>query len=44
MKSPRYSREDFDHSPLLVFYEMTRACDLMCAHCRADAQKSRHPF
>ncbi len=36
-----YSREDFDHSPLLVFYEVTRACDLVCTHCRASAMP--HP-
>ncbi|MGC8742239.1 MAG: hypothetical protein ACP5UB_12435, partial [Candidatus Sumerlaeaceae bacterium] len=24
-----YTREDFEHSPLLVFYEVTRACDLV---------------
>jgi radical SAM protein len=29
---------DFRHSPLLVFYELTRACDLVCLHCRACAQ------
>jgi radical SAM protein with 4Fe4S-binding SPASM domain len=23
---------------MIVFYEMTRACDLRCSHCRADAQ------
>ena len=38
-----YSRDDFDHSPLLVFYELTRACDLLCRHCRADAQRHRDP-
>jgi radical SAM protein len=38
-----YTRSDFDHSPLLVFYETTRACDLMCRHCRADAQRRRDP-
>ncbi|MGC8740914.1 MAG: TIGR04053 family radical SAM/SPASM domain-containing protein, partial [Candidatus Sumerlaeaceae bacterium] len=26
-----------EHSPLLVFYEVTRACDLVCKHCRASA-------
>lgn len=30
---------DFDRSPLVVFYEMTQACDLVCQHCRACAQK-----
>ena len=38
-----YTRDDFAHSPLLVFYETTRACDLACRHCRADAQVRRHP-
>jgi radical SAM protein len=41
---PPYTRDDFDHSPLLVFYEMTRACDLACRHCRADAQRHRDPM
>lgn len=31
---------DFDTSPLLVFYELTRACDLVCLHCRACAQRN----
>jgi radical SAM protein len=29
---------DFARGPLLVFYELTRACDLVCLHCRACAQ------
>lgn len=29
---------DLSKSPLLVFYEVTRACDLVCDHCRACAQ------
>lgn len=41
---PDYTRQDFDHSPLLVFYEITRACDLKCEHCRALAQLHRHPL
>lgn len=28
----------FDSRPLLVFWEMTKACQLACFHCRADAQ------
>ncbi len=28
----------FDRRPLLVFWEMTKACQLACFHCRADAQ------
>ncbi len=38
-----YQREDFSHSPMLVFYEVTRACNLKCVHCRADAQRYCHP-
>ncbi len=34
---------DFNQSPLLVFYEVTQACDLVCKHCRASAQTSCHP-
>lgn len=37
------SRHDFDTSPLVVFYETTQACDLVCAHCRACAQPRRNP-
>lgn len=28
---------DFQERPLLVFWEMTRACPLACVHCRASA-------
>ncbi|HEY3391153.1 MAG TPA: TIGR04053 family radical SAM/SPASM domain-containing protein [Lacipirellulaceae bacterium] len=31
-------RGDYSQSPLLVFFEVTRACDLVCDHCRACAQ------
>lgn len=37
------SRIDFRLSPLLVFYEVTQACDLVCQHCRACAQKWADP-
>jgi AdoMet-dependent heme synthase len=29
---------DFDHAPFIVIWEITRACDLACRHCRAEAQ------
>ncbi|RLI83649.1 MAG: radical SAM/SPASM domain-containing protein [Archaeoglobales archaeon] len=29
--------------PLIVFWEVTRACLLACKHCRAKAQKKPHP-
>jgi len=40
---PVSSRADFAHSPMVVFYELTRACDLACRHCRADAQTCPDP-
>jgi radical SAM protein len=43
MASSQYSRSDFDHSPFVVFYELTRACDLVCQHCRACAEPRRDP-
>jgi len=35
---------DFDRTPFTVIWEVTRACDLRCVHCRADAQSRRHPL
>lgn len=35
---------DFDVRPMIVIWEMTRACDLNCAHCRANARPQRHPL
>jgi radical SAM protein len=40
---PPYTAADFAHSPFVAFYEVTRACDLLCRHCRACAQPLRHP-
>jgi len=34
----------FDRAPLLVYWELTRACDLACQHCRAEAVPDRHPL
>ncbi len=31
----------YANAPFLVYWEITRACDLACRHCRADALKSR---
>jgi len=42
-RPPMYTQEDFAHSPFVMFYEVTRACDLVCKHCRACAQPRRHP-
>ena len=38
MKAPIY-----DHGPRRVYWELTRACDLACRHCRAEAQRDRAP-
>lgn len=35
---------DFDRAPVILIWETTRACDLVCAHCRASAQPHRHPL
>lgn len=37
------TRSSFMLSPMLVFYEMTQACDLVCQHCRACAQHRPAP-
>lgn len=39
----RRAGESFDRSPLLVFYELTQACDLVCQHCRACANQRSDP-
>lgn len=43
MSTLTYTRADFARGPMVVFYETTRACDLACTHCRADAQRTCHP-
>jgi radical SAM protein len=40
---PDFLDVDFDQSPFLVIWETTRACDLACLHCRADAVTRRDP-
>jgi radical SAM protein len=34
---------DFHRTPFTVIWELTRACDLCCRHCRADARPDRDP-
>lgn len=36
--------KSFGHAPFLVIWEVTRACDLACLHCRASAISLRHPL
>ncbi len=38
-----YGQLRYDDSPRLVYWELTRACDLACRHCRAEAIPQRHP-
>ncbi len=33
----------FQDAPQNIYWEVTRACDLVCRHCRADAQVAPHP-
>lgn len=35
---------NMDMDPIVVFWEITRACALKCRHCRATAQPKRHPM
>lgn len=34
---------DFNKDPFIVIWELTRACQLHCLHCRAEAQHARDP-
>ncbi len=40
----RRMRYDPNQRPFMVFWEVTRACDLVCQHCRAEAMPDRHPL
>jgi radical SAM protein len=33
----------YARAPMLLYWEMTRACDLACTHCRAEAELERDP-
>lgn len=35
---------DFNRSPFIVIWELTRACTLSCVHCRAEAIPRRNPW
>jgi AdoMet-dependent heme synthase len=43
--SYRQEKEDIDYNenPFIVIWEVTRACQLKCVHCRADAQPVPDP-
>jgi AdoMet-dependent heme synthase len=40
---PKIADYDFAKSPFVVIWETTRACDLACKHCRAEAVAYRRP-
>ncbi|MBB6453028.1 radical SAM protein [Salirhabdus euzebyi] len=35
--------QNYDENPFIVIWELTRACQLKCLHCRAEAQYKRDP-
>ena len=35
---------DLNQTPLVVIWEVTRACDLTCFHCPASAKPGRNPL
>ena len=41
---PDFASVDFNTAPFIVIWEVTRACDLRCVHCRAEAITMRHPL
>ena len=43
MPQSDYTAADFATSPLMFYYEVTLACDLVCKHCRASAQERPDP-
>jgi AdoMet-dependent heme synthase len=40
---PPMEAMDFSRQPFILAWELTRACNLACVHCRAEAQLRRHP-
>lgn len=43
MSHSDYSHRDFAVNPLMFYFEVTSACDLVCKHCRASAQDKPTP-
>ncbi|MEZ4568756.1 MAG: hypothetical protein R2849_00175 [Thermomicrobiales bacterium] len=41
---PVFPSMDYDRQPFILAWELTRACNLACIHCRAAAQIRRHPL
>lgn len=43
-RAVRQLHHDAGDRPMITIWEVTRACALVCRHCRADAQHRRNPF
>ncbi|MEN6493230.1 MAG: TIGR04053 family radical SAM/SPASM domain-containing protein [Thermoguttaceae bacterium] len=43
MNHSPYTPDEFHRNPLMLYFEVTRACDLVCKHCRASAQEEAAP-
>jgi AdoMet-dependent heme synthase len=41
--APQARTRDYSNNPLIVYWEMTRACALACRHCRAQAMPFADP-
>lgn len=41
--SPLLPKNLYADRPYIAIWEVTRACDLACVHCRADAQAGQNP-
>lgn len=44
MKPQSNNKYIWDQRPMLIYWELTRACDLACKHCRASALLHRNPL
>ena len=42
--APQAKARDYSSNPLIVYWEMTRACALACRHCRAEAMPFADPL
>lgn len=42
-RRPALAASDFTRQPFVLAWELTRACNLACVHCRAEAQLRRDP-
>jgi AdoMet-dependent heme synthase len=42
-RKPDFFDIDFERAPFIAIWEITRACDLRCVHCRAEAIPNRNP-